>query len=124
MSRKTFRSNEFFERVELLRNQIDMKQTEFSKSTEIPNSFYSDMKKGRSGPSVIFIVSLFKLFKPLNPYWLFFGEEPQYFNLPRVNQPQNDIIVDLILRISRLKPSKRAAIISIIEANLKLIEGP
>lgn len=124
MSRKILQTSDIFERVELLRNQLDIGQYEFSKKIGISGSFYSEIKKGRSGFSLDFIINLFNFVRPLNPYWLFFGEEPQFLSHPRVNQQQNDIIVDLILRISRLKPSKRAAIISIIEANLKLIEDP
>lgn len=123
MSREILRMDLFFNRVEVLRNQMNINQGEFAKILKITNGFYSDMKHGRSGPSVTFIIELFRSFKNLNPYWLFFGEQPQFLAPPRTGQPQNQVIIDLILRVSRLKPEKRQALISIIEANLKLLES-
>ena len=123
MSRKILQTSEIFERVELLRKQLDIGQQDFSKNIGISGSFYSEIKKGRSGFSLDFIINLFDLIRPLNPYWLFFGEQPQFLAPPRTGQPQNQVIVDLILRVSRLKPEKRQALIGIIEANLKLLES-
>lgn len=68
------KDDNFFDRVERLREFYNLKQYVFADKTGISQSYYAEMKRGTTGPSFKFIKGLYQLSDNINPRWLFFGE--------------------------------------------------
>ena len=71
---KSLGISEFFERLEQVRRHFGLTQKQFSAMIGMLPSYYSDLKRGKTNPSMQFLFVLADKFPSINFHWLITGE--------------------------------------------------
>jgi transcriptional regulator with XRE-family HTH domain len=74
MSSKIIKDTKFFNRLDKIREYYNLNQSNFSKKLGIKPSYYTNLKKGISGPSIIIVINIAFHFKQVDLFWLLTGE--------------------------------------------------
>ena len=74
MSTKNIKNLDISNRIFHIQEYYSFTQIVFAEKTGISQSFLSEIKKGRSGPSVKLIIGIANSFPEINLRWLLTGE--------------------------------------------------
>lgn len=98
MSSEIIKDTKFFHRLDKIREYYGLNQSNFSKKIGIKPSYYTNLKKGISGPSIIIVINIAVHFKQIDLFWLLTGEGEMLKLSPSVIKDENGIYDDLALK--------------------------
>ena len=125
MSRIKYHNSDFFERIEQLRKHLDIPMYLFAKKTGVSQSFMSELKAGRSGPSFKLMVGLFENISNLNIYWLLFGEGEMFLSAGSGDSGNNGGLLELqtlFKEVANRPQIEQEAIANVLRGILQLIK--
>ena len=131
MSTKNIKNLDIIERIFKVQEFYSLTQIVFAEKTNISQSFLSEIKSKRSGPSVKLIIGIANAFPEINLRWLLTGEGEMFINKisnrvaePRAIYGQSTAeLEEIVKKIVRMPKAKRQGLITILRGLIELINA-
>jgi len=116
-----YQNSAFFARIEKIISYSRLPAYKFAAMVGVSQTFLSEMKAGRSGPSFKMLVGILSVYQDLNPRWLLFGEGEMFEPSGAVHEQSAPYgrLNALINELKALPEHRQTAVMDILEAVLR-----